>query len=114
MPRTPRRALGGIRVKDRGAAGKGGGRPPVDTCPAASFAPPWKDAAPTPQQSEWWQKFTALRKKQAAALFDLAKQSLQAHQPRVAYELAVEAAREFPDHEQARVILGHQKFEDSW
>ena len=82
--------------------------------PAASFVPPWKDASPTPPQTEWWQKFVALRRQQAAALFDLAKQALKAHQPRVAYELVVETAREFPDHEQARIILGHQKFEDAW
>ena len=82
--------------------------------PSSSFTPPWKDASPSPQQIEWWQKFTALRKKQAAALFDLAKQALQAHQSRVAYELVVETVREFPDHEQARIIMGHQKLEDAW
>ncbi len=82
--------------------------------PAASFTPLWKGAPPSPLHAEWWQKFSDLRQEQAAKLFDLAKQASKEKRTQTAFELVTETAREYPDHAQARIVLGQQKFENGW
>jgi hypothetical protein len=65
-------------------------------------------------RAKWWDNFVVLRQAKADTLVALAGRALNAHQPRVAYELLVEALRENPDQEQARAILGYQRYGDLW
>ncbi len=80
---------------------------------AESFAPPAaiKDS---PVAAQWWERFKKLRITQAEKLFDLAKQAVEAKQALLAYELVQEAARENPDHAEARRILGFVQRDDRW
>jgi len=83
--------------------------------PPPQSAAPWRNpAAASAEQREWWDKFTTIRREQGNLLFALAKRALAEHQPRTAYELTVETAREHPDHEQARIVLGQQKLQERW
>ncbi|HEX3998745.1 MAG TPA: hypothetical protein VHX65_09370 [Pirellulales bacterium] len=87
-----------------------------------TFAPPaaiTNTAADAPAASDsnvarWWQQFVKLRQTEADALFALAKKALAAHEPALAYELVRETARENPDHPQARIILGYEKYHGHW
>jgi hypothetical protein len=67
-----------------------------------------------PAVREWCSRFRALREQRAESLFELAKQALRGHQPTLAFELVNSAARENPDHADARRILGYQKSKDGW
>ncbi len=68
------------------------------------------DAAP----AEWRTRWQQLRHAQAEALFALAEQAVQNHQPSLAVQLVTEAVRENPDHEAGRRILGYVRFRDGW
>jgi hypothetical protein len=72
-------------------------------------APTNSDAA-----AEWRTRWKALRDAQADALFALAKQAVEEHQPSLALQLVTEAVRENPDHEAGRRLLGYVKFQDGW
>jgi hypothetical protein len=63
---------------------------------------------------EWRKRWQSLRNAQADALMKLAHQALAEKRSSLAYELAVEAVRENPDHEQARKILGYARFQGQW
>ncbi len=78
-----------------------------------SFEPP-ADAKTSALGLQWWERFKALRVAQADRLFDLAKRAVEAKQLTLAYELAQEAARENPDHDEARRILGFVKRDQRW
>jgi hypothetical protein len=67
-----------------------------------------------PDLTKWWNRWTKLRREQADALFELAGQALADHRAALAYELIRESAREFPDHERARAILGYEKSGSRW
>ena len=54
------------------------------------------------------------RKKQADALFDLAKRAAEAGQLSLAYQWATEAVRENPDHADARRVLGYEQHNGQW
>lgn len=77
-----------------------------------------EDAAMTvddqPPSAQWLAEFHKLRDAQAESLFALAKQAIKEHRPSLAYELVGEAARENPDHKQARSLLGYVKIQDAW
>jgi hypothetical protein len=62
----------------------------------------------------WHAKFWQLRRQQAAALYELAVRAARAKRPSIAYELVILAAREDPNHEEARRLLGYQKTPDGW
>jgi hypothetical protein len=64
--------------------------------------------------AEWRNRWQALRDAQADALFALAKQAVDEHQPSLALQLVTEAVRENPDHEAGRRLLGYVKFKDGW
>ncbi len=66
------------------------------------------------ERGEWWGRFTKLRHAQADSLFELAGKALDAHRLAMAYELIREAAREWPDHERARAVLGYEKHDAHW
>ena len=68
----------------------------------------------SPKVREWYAKFAALRQAQAEALFELAHRAIAAHRATLAWELVLETARENPDHEAARRMLGYQKFDGAW
>jgi hypothetical protein len=80
---------------------------------ADALAPPAK-LDETPNLAEWWTRWTKLRREQADALFELAGKALADHRPSLAFELIRETAREFPDHERARAILGYEKSGGHW
>jgi hypothetical protein len=80
--------------------------------PEAADPVPAADAPPL--LMEWHQKFSQLRTTQADALFALARRAIKAHRATEAFQLVHETARENPDHEAARRILGYQKFEGRW
>jgi hypothetical protein len=54
------------------------------------------------------------RRKYADALFDLAKQAAQAEQLSLAFQWATEAARENPNHSEARRVLGYEQLDGQW
>jgi hypothetical protein len=65
-------------------------------------------------RAEWWDRFTKLRRGQADSLYELAGKALAAHRLALAYELIRESAREWPDHERARAVLGFEKYDGRW
>lgn len=78
---------------------------------STSFAaPPGASAAET----QWYQKFGDLRRRQAAALFELARKCIRARRASAAYELVLAAGREDPENEAVRRVFGYQKFRDGW
>jgi hypothetical protein len=80
--------------------------------PAESDPPPVADAPANMQK--WHERFQSVRHAQAESLFELARQAIAQHRGTLAYELVVETARENPDHEAARRILGYQRVENAW
>jgi len=73
--------------------------PPADT-PAAS--------------AEWDKQFWALRTSYADDLFTLARQAIKDRKASLAYELVLAAARQNPDHADARRLLGYKQYLDHW
>jgi hypothetical protein len=63
---------------------------------------------------EWNKRFRAARNEQADALFQLARSAIRSNRASLALELALDAARENPDHEAARRLLGFRQFQDHW
>lgn len=63
---------------------------------------------------EWDKRFRAARNEQADALFQLARSAIRSNRASLAYELALDAARENPDHEAARRLLGFRQFQGHW
>lgn len=80
--------------------------------PRAAELPP---AAEAPEERrQWHARFQELRAAQADALFSLAQKAYQARRPILAYELALWAARENPEHAAARRVLGYERYEGQW
>ncbi len=76
------------------------------------FIPPASDPAAPKAGSQqvvrqWYDRFLALRREQAAALFESAKKASDDGEPARAYQLLHEVLREDPDHAEARRILGY-------
>jgi hypothetical protein len=63
---------------------------------------------------EWEKRFRAARNQQSDALFQLARSAIRSNRASLALELALDAARENPDHEAARRLLGFRQFQDEW
>jgi hypothetical protein len=59
-------------------------------------------------------EFRKLRGAQADALVGLAGRAIKEAQPSLAFELVQEAARENPDHKEARRLLGYVRFREAW
>lgn len=85
---------------------------PANTITLFSLPPraPWS----TPEPPVWLARFRTLREAQSEALFSLAKIAAQGDRGALAMELALEAARENPDHAAARRLLGYLKKGDEW
>ena len=81
---------------------------PAETDPAKLPA----DAPKIKQQ--WYDKFTAHRREQAEALFQLARSELQAGRPTRAFQLLHEVLHENPDHEPVRGALGYRLVNGRW
>jgi hypothetical protein len=64
--------------------------------------------------AEWQRRFAKLRTERAEKLLELAKEALDQGRVVSAFELANEAARENPDHEELRRIFGYQKHAGGW
>ncbi len=62
----------------------------------------------------WREKFSQLRRDHATALMELARGAIHQKQGSLALGLVLEAAREDPNHEAARRLLGYQRHEDGW
>ena len=73
---------------------------------------PPDDASETVGQ--WHERFWKMRQQQAGVLYDLARRAIREHQPSLAYQLVLDAVREYPDHEGARRVLGYQKYHNEW
>ena len=73
--------------------------------PAAPRRPPAGEEA-SEDARKWQDQFFKARMAQAAALFDLARQAARGKRASLAVELLLEAARQDPDHEGARRVLG--------
>jgi hypothetical protein len=71
-----------------------------------------KDASP--KAAGWNERFWALRRAYAAAVFDLARQAVRSGKAGRAYSLVLAAVAADPDHEQARRLLGYEKYEGRW
>jgi len=76
--------------------------------PAASDPAAPKTGSPK-VVSQWYERFLAIRRERAAALFDAAKKASAERQPTTAFQLLYETLREDPDHSEARRILGYIK-----
>jgi hypothetical protein len=81
---------------------------PAETAPAR----PPADVPKIKQQ--WYDKFTAYRREQAEALFQLARSELQAGRPTRAFQLLHEVLHENPDYEQVRGALGYRLVNSRW
>ena len=81
---------------------------PADTDP---LQPP-ADAETVVQQ--WYKRFRQLRQDHAQALFQLAKNELDAGRATRAYQLLHEVLHENPDHEPTRQILGYRQVNGRW
>jgi hypothetical protein len=62
----------------------------------------------------WIEQFSELRRRQADALFQLAREAAEAGQLSLAFQWATEAVRENPDHAEARRVLGYEQREGRW
>lgn len=67
-----------------------------------------------PEVAEWHARFTTLRQQQAAALFGLLPRAVKEQDVAAAYEIIYATLRENPDHESARALLGHARYESQW
>ena len=67
-----------------------------------------------PAVADWHTRFGELRRAHADKLFQLSRQALRQHASWLAVELILEAARQDPDHEPARRLLGYRKFRGAW
>jgi hypothetical protein len=76
----------------------------------SSMSAPKESNAP----AEWRTRWKALRDAQADALFALARQAIDEHEPSLAMQLLTEAVRENPNHQAGRRMLGFVKFQDGW
>jgi len=81
--------------------------------PSRVGPPPLPENA-SPEAAEWNTRWQRLRRDQAAALYDLARRAAKAQRASLAYEMALAAVRENPDHEGLRRLMGQQKLKDQW
>ncbi len=63
---------------------------------------------------EWTGRLFRLKRDQADALFDLARRAMRAKRASLAFDLALAAIRENPDHEAIRRLLGYQEHLGQW
>ena len=80
--------------------------------PAEDPARPSADAAQLVTQ--WYAKFSELRRQQAERLFALARQQAESGDEGAAFRLLHELLREDPNHAEARRILGYARGERDW
>jgi hypothetical protein len=85
----------------------------VAILPQAVGRPPLADNAPE-NLVTWDAQLAELQRRQAAALFDLARKAVQHNRASLAFDLMMAAIHEYPDHEAIRRILGYQKYQDQW
>lgn len=79
-----------------------------------AIGPPKPPTDGRPEQAEWGQRFWRLRQEQAAALWELARRAVRSGRPSLAVQLLLTAAREDPDHEDIRRVLGYQPYQGAW
>jgi hypothetical protein len=84
--------------------------PVLSKTPLAA-APP---AGASPEIVEWNNRFTQLKRDQANALYELARKATHAQRASLAYELALLALVENPDHDALRRVMGYQKYKGQW
>ena len=65
-------------------------------------------------RDDWRRRFDELRRAQAERLLELARRALRQHHVSLAYELVLAVARENPDQEDARRLLGYQRYQNQW
>lgn len=77
-------------------------------------ANPSELAKPADDTRPWLDQFAELRRRQADALFELAKQAAEAGQLSLAFQWVTEAVHENPDHADARRLLGYEQRDGQW
>lgn len=86
--------------------------------PDAFAVTPERGAASAPDEpaaaAEFEREFTVLRQSQGQRLFELAREAMRAKRAALAYELLLSAAREDPDHEELRKLLGYARYDGRW
>lgn len=80
---------------------------------ASESLPPLPATADAHQQ-QWYRDFWQLRRAQAEQYFRLAQRSIRVGRASLAYDLALSAGREYPDHPGVRKLLGYQKHRGTW
>lgn len=78
------------------------------------IGPPDLPEGASPELVEWNNRFWLMRRQVAAVLEKLARRAVAADRASLAFDLAMAAARENPDHEAIRRLLGYQKFQGAW
>ncbi|MGQ9504879.1 MAG: hypothetical protein ACUVQG_14565 [Thermogutta sp.] len=68
----------------------------------------------SPDQVEWYRRWTQLRKEQADRLFTLARGAVRKGRAGLALDLAMAALHENPDHEAIRRLFGYEKYAGFW
>ena len=63
---------------------------------------------------EWRNRFDTMRNEQADELFAVARRAVKAGHASLAFDLAVAAIRQNPDHQAVRKLFGFQKHRDHW
>lgn len=81
---------------------------------AADAAWPVSVDGEKPFVTKWREHFIQCRRDQAARLFELAQRRLDGGHAASAYQLIHEVLHEYPDHKQARAILGYRQIGDRW
>ena len=71
-------------------------------------------AGTPPEVVEWNNRFGQLKRDQADALYKLVRQAVHAQRSSLAYELALLALAENPDHDVLRRVMGYQKYKGQW
>ncbi|MBI2825233.1 MAG: hypothetical protein HYX69_11165 [Planctomycetia bacterium] len=69
---------------------------------------------PASHAAAWEEKFAALRREQAAALFALAQDAAKSGHAGTAFLILPRVVREDPDHAEARAILGYEQVDGRW
>ncbi|MCL6505024.1 MAG: hypothetical protein K6T86_20295 [Pirellulales bacterium] len=80
----------------------------VPVFPEQAAQPPSEEVSPAHRQ------FWELRRRQADALWELARQALAEDLAPLAWQLAWQTLRENPDHEDARRVLGYVRHDAQW
>lgn len=82
------------------------------TSPVSAFVPPHMAVAKPSSEPQWRAELQRLSTDRAQEMYVLARQTLRAKFPSLAYAMIQDVLRINPDHRLARSVIGHQMFRD--